>query len=78
MRFVDIIQGDYRVSDADGMFNCTVCWQRVEREERKYWLETALASSTNDVFQIPHVIDLLTDFLNDGFWSTQSRRLDEQ
>ena len=78
MRFVDIIQGDYRVSDADGTFNCTRCWQRVEREERKRWLETILASSTNDAFQISHVIDLLTDFLNDGFWSTQSRRPDEQ
>ena len=65
-----VYQGDFRVSDFDGRFQCYGCWQSEEKQELQARVTAALFEIQHAAFDAPQVIELITEFLNDGFWNT--------
>ena len=63
-------EGDFRVRDSDGRFQCCGCWQRDEKELLQASVTAALFEIQHAAFDAPQVIELITEFLNDGFWNT--------
>ena len=56
--------------DSDWRFQCYGCWKSEEKQELQASVAAALFEIQHAAFDAPQVIELITEFLNDGFWNT--------